>query len=116
MHPGDLGSRSIKDPCWSSALAILCRRAASTRTPSYSSLHQEFHNRVEPTLAWTNGALFGAGKRVRGRGRLGHCLPSKGVMFASDSPMEEAGFELSVPPAGAGLFATNGTEITGVRE
>jgi hypothetical protein len=26
------------------------------------------------------------------------------VRFAVDSPLEEAGFELSVPPAGAGLF------------
>jgi hypothetical protein len=38
------------------------------------------------------------------------------VRFAADSPLEEARFELSVPPAGADLFEVNGTKITGVRE
>ena len=36
--------------------------------------------------------------------------------FVADSPLEQAGFEPSVPPAGADLFEVNGTEITGVRE
>jgi hypothetical protein len=34
----------------------------------------------------------------------------RGIGFASDSPLEEDGFELPVPPAGAGLFATSGME------
>jgi Multicopper oxidase len=38
------------------------------------------------------------------------------IKFAADSLLEEARFELSVPPAGADLFEVNGTKITGVRE
>jgi hypothetical protein len=30
--------------------------------------------------------------------------------MVADSPLEQGGFELSVPPAGAGLFATSGME------
>ena len=56
------------------------------------------------TAAWS---LRPAGGFLRLRHQQRHreagCR-SREVEFAPDSPLEEAGFELSVPPAGAGLF------------
>jgi hypothetical protein len=43
-------------------------------------------------------------------------ISHRGTDGSQTSPLEEAGFKLSVPPAGAGLFAANGTEKTVFRE
>jgi hypothetical protein len=60
-------------------------------------------------LARQNSNVCGAAAAARGALAFRDDGPS-GVEFAHDSPLEQGGFEPSVPPAGAGLFATSGME------
>jgi hypothetical protein len=65
------------------------------------------------------GFLLHLDEVINGFGRTGPPAHSRKAgpshRFAQDSPLEESGFELPVPPAGAGLFEVNGGTDAGRR-
>ena len=82
----ELVLRSCIVSCSSSSSPMAMRRDLSP-----VSLKCTFSRSITP------GSMFLAPHRA-GRSEQGE------IRFAADSLVEEAGFELSVPPAGAGLF------------
>jgi len=77
---------------------------------THKGVHNVEHTRGFSALPWLghrNSALCWTAQRAFSRAAV---RSDGGIRFAHDSLLEEDGFELLVPPAGAHLFAANGDE------